>query len=70
MTFVRTVLGDIDLGELGTWNATASLGVAYQKMLVPGDLAKLMTSADVQLYQAKRAGGNRIAVAFEPTLAA
>jgi diguanylate cyclase (GGDEF)-like protein len=60
----------IELGELGTWNATASLGVAYQKMLVPGDLAKLMTSADVQLYQAKRAGGNRIAVAFEPTLAA
>ena len=25
-----------------------------------------MTAADAQLYQAKRAGGNRVAIAFEP----
>jgi PleD family two-component response regulator len=39
-------------------------------MLEPGDLAKLMTSADVQLYQAKRGGGNRVVVAFDAAAAA
>ena len=55
----------LDLGELGQWNVTASLGCAYQQMNEPGDLAKLMAAADAQLYHAKRAGGNQVAVAFE-----
>jgi diguanylate cyclase (GGDEF)-like protein len=57
----------LDLGELGQWNVTVSLGCAYQKMSEPGDLAKLMAAADAQLYRAKRGGGNQVAVAFEPT---
>jgi diguanylate cyclase (GGDEF)-like protein len=59
-------LHKLDLGELGQWNVTASLGCAYQKMSEPGDLAKLMAAADAQLYRAKRGGGNQVAVAFEP----
>jgi len=59
----------IDLGVLGQWSVTTSLGCAYQKMTGRGDLAELMTSADAQLYQAKRAGGNRVAVAFETATA-
>jgi diguanylate cyclase (GGDEF)-like protein len=60
---------EIDLGDLGQWSVTASLGCAYQRINGPGDLGKLMTAADAQLYQAKRAGGNRVAVAFEPATA-
>jgi diguanylate cyclase (GGDEF)-like protein len=59
----------IDLGDLGQWSVTSSVGCAYQRINGPGDLAKLMTAADAQLYQAKRAGGNRVAVAFEPATA-
>jgi diguanylate cyclase (GGDEF)-like protein len=60
---------NLDLGTLGQWSVTASLGCAYQRMSEPGDLAKLMAAADAQLYRAKRAGGNQVAVAFEPAAA-
>ena len=35
----------------------------------PGDLGQADDRGDAQLYQAKRAGGNRVAVAFEPATA-
>jgi diguanylate cyclase (GGDEF)-like protein len=58
---------DVDLGAMGTWPVTGSLGCAVlPEVVVASDAAALCEAAEAQLYRARKAGGNCVAVASEP----
>ena len=58
---VRTALGEMEHRALGGERVTASFGVAE---LMPGtNLSEAIASADVALYEAKRAGRDRVRLA-------
>jgi diguanylate cyclase (GGDEF)-like protein len=57
---------EVGLGE-GRWKVTASFGCAcLPEVTAPGDVVKLISAAGAELYRAKQAGGNRVAVAPLP----
>ena len=62
---------EVDLGPLGHQHVTASFGCALLAEVVSADdAARLVAAADVQLYSAKNAGRNRVAIADSPVVTA
>jgi diguanylate cyclase (GGDEF)-like protein len=62
---------DVDLGSQGRRHVTASFGCALLADVTSADdAAKLVAAADVQLYSAKNAGRNRVAIAAGPVATA
>ena len=62
---------DVDLGSLGHQHVTASFGCALLADVTRHDDGlKLVAAADVQLYAAKNAGRNRVAIAADPFVSA
>jgi diguanylate cyclase (GGDEF)-like protein len=62
---------DVDLGPLGHQHVTASFGCALLADVTRhDDGVKLVAAADVQLYAAKNAGRNRVAIAADPFVSA
>jgi len=62
---------DVDLGSLGHQHVTASFGCALLADVTGHDDGlKLVAAADVQLYAAKNAGRNRVAIAADPLVSA
>ena len=60
----------IDLGAGGRQRVTASFGCAFLSDVTGlDDAERLIAAADAQLYEAKRAGRNRVAIAREPVAA-
>lgn len=62
---LRQDLAQLPLLMLGGRNITLSIGLATVHSLAPADMSAAFLDADAQLYQAKRAGRNRIAVKKE-----
>jgi diguanylate cyclase (GGDEF)-like protein len=59
----------VDLGSAGSWKVTASFGCAcLPEVTAPGDVVKLIAAAGAELYHAKQAGGNSVAVAPLPVV--
>jgi diguanylate cyclase (GGDEF)-like protein len=57
----------VDLGRHGTFSVTASFGCAtLTEVTSPGDVRKLLAAAGAALYEARHAGGNRVASAPHP----
>jgi diguanylate cyclase len=53
---------EVDLGPHGRFHVTASFGCAtLDEVTSPGDVVKLLAAAGAALYEARRAGGNRVA---------
>jgi diguanylate cyclase len=61
----------VDLGRLGHQHVTASFGCALlPEITSPEDAPRLVAAADTQLYAAKHAGRNRVAIAADPFVSA
>jgi diguanylate cyclase (GGDEF)-like protein len=57
----------VDLGPQGRFEVTASFGCAtLAEVTAPGDVVKLLAAAGAALYEARHAGGNRVASAPQP----
>jgi diguanylate cyclase (GGDEF)-like protein len=57
---------EVYLGPTGSLDVTASFGCAWlPSVTAPGDVVKLIAAAGAELYRAKHAGGNRVAVCRE-----
>src|SRR5262249_33002225 len=55
---------ELDLGDAGTWQVTASFGCAcLGEVVAPSDAIKLLSAAGAEVYRAKQAGGNRVSIA-------
>jgi PleD family two-component response regulator len=61
---------ELYLPGTGNCSITASFGCAWLPAVnAPGDVVRLIAAAGAELYRAKHAGGNRVAVASEPIAA-